>query len=88
MILRMVELETVIQVFIVTGLLVFLVIGVYAWTLGKVIRGFRCGVKNRFVLATFLASPFCNAYVDVTSCSAFGEGEPFDCGKRCLGQRI
>lgn len=80
----MVVLEITLQVLAGIGIVALLFLVAYAWTLREVIRGVRCEVKNKFVLTTFIVSPFHKAYLDVASCSAFAEGEPFDCGKRCL----
>ncbi len=84
MIVRMTELELAIQVLagITVAVLGFFLI--YAWLQKKVVRQFWCGIKRKPVVATFIASPFHRHYVDVTSCSVFGEGKPVTCDKKCL----
>jgi hypothetical protein len=80
----MFELEMVIKVLALMGMLAFLLVGVYVWTQRKIMARFWCEAKKKFVVVGFVSSPFHRRHIDVESCSAFPAGEHINCGKECL----
>ena len=81
---RMFELEMIIKVLTLMGMLALVLVGVYAWTQRKVIARVWCEGNKKFVVVRFISSPFHRRHIDVESCSAFREGESIDCAKECL----